>query len=226
MEISPEAVALIVAWEVGGGDRQAARAQYDALYTHPHWPGNSASGLTIGIGYDLRFARAWFEDDWKTRLNALQPADTYQRLAFYVGKRGDRAAVLRTRDIAIPWDDAMAVYRVRVLPRFIEEARRVFPGADRMHAHVWGALTSLIYNCGAGTKNKPEKRRAYDLIRRATAANDLPGVAAGIQEMKKHHARSPKVARGLGKRRDDEAALVMRVASRTGHVPTSDKSVA
>jgi hypothetical protein len=211
VEISQDSIDLIIAWEVGGGDRELARPQYESKYTRPQWPGNNGSGLTIGIGYDLRYAKSWFEGDWKTRLEAItKPADTYKRLASYVGRGGSRAAERATRDIVIPWEDALAVFRIRRLPHFIEETKRMFPGVESMDAHVWGALTSVIYNCGIGTDGDSRvlKKAAYDAIRAAVAARDVAGVAAGIRALKDFHDRSPKVARGLKRRRDAEAALV------------------
>jgi hypothetical protein len=211
MEISQAAIDLIIAWEVGGGERERARPQYDAKYTRPHWPGNSASGLTIGIGYDLRFAKSWFEADWKARLDALPARDVYRRLLSHVGKAGSNAAERATADIEIPWADAMSVFKVRRLPGFVETTESFFPGVASLNAHVRGALTSLIYNCGTGTKGKPDKRDAYLAIRRAVTARDVQGIADGIRSMKKHHAHSPKVAKGLGRRRDDEAAFVEKL---------------
>ncbi len=210
MEISQDAIDLIIAWEVGGGDREAARPQYDRIYTRPHWPGNEASGLTIGIGYDLRFARNNFEGDWRARLNALPAPNAYDRLRAYIGIGGSNAAVNATRDIRIPWDDAIAVYRTRRLPSYIEDARRAFPGVDRMSPHVWGALTSLVYNCGTGTRNKPLKEAAYAAIRRAAASGSVQGVADGIRMMKAYHTATSTVARGLNRRRDDEAELALK----------------
>ena len=211
MEISQDAIDLIIAWEVGGGDREQARPQYDRLYTRPHWPGNEASGLTIGIGYDLRFARNNFEGDWRTRLDALPAPNAYERLRGYLGVGGSRAAETATRDIRIPWDDAIAVYRTRRLPSYIEDARGAFPGVDTLSPHVWGALTSLVYNCGTGTRNKPLKEAAYSAIRAAVAAKNIRGVADGLRQMKAYHnVATPNVARGLNRRRDDEAALAMK----------------
>lgn len=213
MEISEDSIDRIIAWEVGGGDRNLARAQYDETYTRPHWPGNGGSGLTIGIGYDLRYAKSWFEGDWKTRLEALaEPKDAYQRLKSHVGKAGSREAVKNTKDIVIPWEDAIAVFRVRRLPHFIEETRRLFPGVDGLHPDVFGALTSFVYNCGihVSGESRALKAASFDSIRAGVAAADLHAIAAGIRQMNAYHARSPKTAKGLARRREDEARLVER----------------
>lgn len=225
MDISQDAVELIIAWEVGGGDYASARRQYEATYHRPHWPGNADSGLTIGFGYDLRYQGAHFDADWRARLNALPARNAYERLAGWIGRGGSSSAARATSDISIPWEDAMAVYRVRTLPRYIQMARDAFPGADTMHPHVLGALTSLVYNCGTGTKDKPAKKRAYDAIRAATREQDVRGVAAGIREVKKHHA-GHRLERGLNRRRESEANLVMRAAFEAGAVPQPGVSVA
>jgi len=228
MEISQDAIDLIIAWEVGGGDRAAARPQYDRTYTRPHWPGNEASGLTIGIGYDLRFARNTFEGDWRNRLAALPARNAYERLAAYIGVGGSRAAETATRDISIPWDDAIAVFRIRRLPSYIEDARTAFPGIAAMGPHAWGGVTSLVYNCGTGTRNKPLKEKAYASIRTAAAAGDVRGVADGIREMKAYHnVATPNVARGLNRRRDAEAELVMKTwILEAGEIAQPNRSVA
>jgi hypothetical protein len=227
MEISQEAIDLIIAWEVGGGDRDAARPQYDRIYTHPHWPGNAESGLTIGIGYDLRFARNTFEGDWKSRLAALPVPDAYERLLAYVGQGGSRDAAKATHDISIPWDDAIAVFRIRRLPSYIEDAKRAFPGVEKLSPHVWGALTSLVYNCGTGTRNKPLKEAAYSAIKQAVAAGNIRGIADGIRQMKAYHDLNPKVAAGLKKRREAEAQLVMKAWTlEAGEIAQPNLSVA
>ena len=54
--------------------------------------------------------------------------NAYKRLAGYIGRGGSRAAVRATSDISIPWEDAMAVFRIRRLPHFIDETKIAFPG--------------------------------------------------------------------------------------------------
>lgn len=218
MEISQESIELIIAWEVAGGEATRSRSEYERKYHRPSWPGNSASGLTIGIGYDLRFARKWFEGDWKTRLERLpKPKDAYTRLSQYLGRGGTRAAVRATSDISIPWEDAIAVFRVRRLPAYIDETKLAFPGVDALAPDVRGALVSLIYNCGRGT-GKPYqrlKRQAYEQIRAAVTARDIAGIAAGIRAMNPYHERDPSVAKGLKRRREAEAQLVERSTQRS-----------
>ncbi len=218
MEISQQSIELIISWEVAGGDPSRSRSEYERRYHRPHWPGNSASGLTIGIGYDLRFARKWFEGDWRSRLERLaSPSDAYTRLAAQLGRGGSRGAERATSDISIPWEDAMAVFEIRRLPHYIEETKAAFPGVEGLDADVRGALTSVIYNCGRGT-GKPFqllKKQAFEAIRAAVAARDVAGVAAGIRALKRYHDRDPSVAAGLKRRREAEALLVERTLARS-----------
>jgi hypothetical protein len=213
VQISQESIEFIISWEVAGGDATRSRPEYERKYNHPTWPGNSASGLTIGIGYDLRFARKWFEADWKTRLERLPaPKDAYNRLAGYVGRGGTRAAERATRDISIPWEDAIAVFTVRRLPHYLEETELAFPGVEGMTLGVRGALVSVVYNCGSGTSRPSQllKRQAYESIRAAVRERNALGVAAGIRALKAYHDRDPSVAKGLDRRREAEARLVER----------------
>jgi hypothetical protein len=209
--ISQESIDLILAWEVGGGSRVFARALYEERYARPRWSGDDGAGLSIGIGYDLRHAKSWFEADFKTRLQALaSPSDAYERLAGYVGKRGSREAVRRTRDITIPWEDAVAVFRVRTLPNLIDEAKRLFPGVERMGGHVWGALASAVAHRGVGADghHHAQKESVFADLRRAVAAGDAKAVAEGIRRLKAFHdERVPKAAKDLERRREEEARL-------------------
>lgn len=212
MEISQQSIDLIIAWEVGDGDRVFARAAYDEKHARPRWSGDDGAGLTIGIGYDLRHARSSFEGDWKTRLQLLTtPPDAYERLAGHVGKRGSREAVRKMRDIAIAWEDAVAVFRIRKLPNLIEEAKRVFPGVEKLGADAWGALTSVVSHDGVGAAgdNRARKDAVYDDIRAAVVVADRSAIAAGIRRLIAfNEALVPKAAKDLERRREDEARLM------------------
>ena len=199
---------LILSWELGGGNLDAAQTAYDKKSKHPHWPGNSASGLTIGVGYDLnQQSAAQFEADWKDKLDP----DTYERLKGYLGKSGSAAAVADTADIEIPWETAQDVYNSRVLPRYEASAAKVFPGYDKMPADTQAALTSVVYNYGTGYGKPGQelKKEAYESIQTAVANGDSQGVADGIRQLKDYNnAKNPKVANGLNARREDEATFV------------------
>ena len=59
--LSDKAYNLILKYEVGGGS-----AYYNKALKNPCYPGG-ASGVTIGIGYDLGYnTKAQFTNDWKS----------------------------------------------------------------------------------------------------------------------------------------------------------------
>jgi hypothetical protein len=212
VEISQQAIDLIIAWEVADGERAYARARYEERFSKPHWSGDDAEGLTIGIGYDLRHARSWYLADWKTRLETYRATpDAYQRLLPYVGKIGSSEAVRKTRGIDIRFEDAIAVFKVRTLPFYVDEARRRFPGVQTLGGHVWGALTSLVFHRPVGTamERRARKEDNYTVIQQAVQARDLRAIAAGLRAFKgAYDERLPKTQIDLERRREDEARLV------------------
>lgn len=212
MEISQQAIDLIIAWEVGEGERAYARARYQERFSRPRWSGDDAEGLTIGIGYDLRHARSWFLADWKTRLETYRETpDAYRRLLPHVGRIGSSEAVRKTHGIEIRFEDAIAVFKVRTLPFFVDEAQRRFPGAQTLGKHVWDALTSLVFHRPVGTamERRARKEESYTAIQRAVQARDLRAIAAGIRAFKgAYDERLPNAQVDLERRREDEARLV------------------
>ncbi len=194
-KLSPAAHKLIIDYEVGGG-----KEYYDRFLSRPSWPG-SASGVTIGIGYDLGYEgsiKPWqglVRSDWCARMEAV------------MGIKGARckALIAGMSDIRIPWLAAVGVFDNYTLPNEIEKTRRAFPGADSLPPDVFGVLVSLVYNRGAGMSG--DSRREMRLVRSCVASGDIAGIASAIESMKRLW---PNVA-GLRRRRDAEAALVRAV---------------
>lgn len=84
----------------------SSAAAYRARYLHPVLPPNE-SGVTIGIGYDLRFAdRGSLAFDWGDQLSA----DVLERLAPVLGCRGTAELLARVSDVEIPLASAFAVF--------------------------------------------------------------------------------------------------------------------
>ena len=188
MNISPKAFKLIV--------------DYEGINKPGIWPGGQ-SGVTIGYGYDLGYRTLMeFTRDWTGKL----PASTMQRLAHTIGKRGDdaRIASLALRDIDIPKVASAEVLRENTIPWAIAETRRVFPGVERLPEDAAGALVSLVFNRGGGTKG--DTRREMRAIQRAVLTGDLREIAAQLRAMKRLWVG--KGLDGLLRRRDDEARLV------------------
>jgi hypothetical protein len=200
--LSKAALDLIIKHEVGGGE-----AYYNKALKSPCYPGG-ASGVTIGIGYDIGYNDLkQFEGDWKQHLSS----DTFKRLSAHLGKKSDtaKAAVSSVKDITIPWAIAFEVFKSRTLPRFIKETIKAFPGSDKLHADAFGALVSLVFNRGGSTTGS--SRQEMLNIKRAiagdtNASNIYNYIADQIVAMKRLWVG--KNLPGLLKRRDEEAALV------------------
>ena len=191
-DLPTEVVVFIVAEEIGG------RAFYEKVACLPQFPGAS-SGVTIGVGYDLRFnTRADFDQDWGAEL----PAAQMELLRPHLGKPGTQQAVEGLRSIRVPFGAAWRVFLRTSLPKFIGKTRQTFPGYDGLSGLRRGILVSLVYNRGesmSGDDSRTEMRAIRDLVS-AGRADDVP---AQIQAMK----RLWPPTSGLQGRRDREAAL-------------------
>lgn len=196
LKISREGYQLILNHEVGGGP-----SYYNAALKRPEWPGG-ASGVTIGVGYDLGYnTREQIAKDW-----CMLSPDILTRLQSCAGITGLAAQrkLAGVRSIVIPWDIANEVYQKSTIPRFAAMTKKAYPGIETLHPHIQSAELSWTFNRGAGITDSPrdlEKR----LIRRDTpsAPKNLPA-----------HFRASKrlwVGKGMDgllRRREDEARLI------------------
>jgi len=200
--ISDAAYALIIKYEVGGG-----RQYYNSQLKSPEFPGGS-SGVTIGIGYDLRFSSAQqFESDWKSLLSS----EVYTTLLTQLGKSGlaAKAVITSLKNISIPWESAELVFKNRDIPRYIKETITSFPGSDKLKQDAFGALVSLVFNRGGSVIG--DSHREMLNIRDAISGkikvdNIYDYISQQIVSMKRLWINSHM--QGLLDRRDEEAALV------------------
>lgn len=189
-----EAVTFIVNEEVGG------RKYYDRHVALPHFPGE-ASGVTIGVGYDLRFQEPTdFEADWAGTLTPAQMA----ALRPHLGKKGSQDACRALGDLRIPFPAAWRVFVKRALPRAIDQTERCFGKLDGLPPLCRGVLVSLVYN--RGTDLSGDSRREMLAIKQHLAAGEREAVAGEIESMK----RLWPASEGLRKRRDREAEMWRR----------------
>ncbi len=200
--IPTEAVTFIVREEVG------SRKFYDRHVAIPHFPGVE-SGVTIGVGYDLRFQEpADFEADWAGILTAQQMA----RLRPHLGKPGSAAAVAALGDLRIAFPDAWKVFVKCALPRGVQQTEHCYGALSALPPLCRGALVSLVYN--RGTKLTGDWRREMKAIRDHIDAGNLDRVATEFESMKRLWPGSV----GLRKRRDKEAEMWRRGLAETGTV--------
>jgi hypothetical protein len=195
--LSDKAYNLILKYEVGGG-----AAYYNKALKNPCYPGG-ASGVTIGIGYDLGYnTKAQFTNDWKSVISDK----TFSRLEACLGAKRALAKQLvrNVKDIEIDWESASVVFKKETLPRFIKETLKAFPNADSLHPDAFGALVSIVFNRGASVSGSSRAEMAN--IRALIPSKNYKKIAQEIRSMKRLWIG--KGLDGLLKRRDEEAKLV------------------
>jgi len=179
---------------------------YNKFLKYPIWPGG-ASGLTIGIGYDLGYNRtAQIQRDWAGRV----PDVDLEKLKKVAGLKADKAKkqLHRVKAVEVAFEKATEVFSDSTLPRYAASARKAFPGVEKLHADAQAALLSLVYN--RGTAMSGGRRKEMAAIRPLVSQQDYAGIAQEILKMKR--LWQGKGLDGLLKRRDDEAALVSQSA--------------
>ncbi len=196
--VAQRAIDLMIAFEV------TSQSTYTRLYQRPTWP-KGASGVTIGIGYDIGYAtRAHLTEDWIGKI----PDPIIQRFAAACGVTGEAAhsTVPELRDISINWQTANDQFLKRVLPRAVGEAERSLPNTDLLSAEALGALVSLIYNRGASFNSPKDRFREMRAIKVHMEAKAFPNIPDEIRAMKRIWENDPDML-GLLERRELEALL-------------------
>lgn len=196
LEASARSLEMIVAFEV------TSKAVYQTRFRRPVWPGE-ASGVTIGIGYDIGVtAKAQIRLDWQGRIADL----ALKRLLMAQGITGANAKPLATSlaDIDVPFEVAEQVFYTSTLPRFARLTRTTWPGVQKLPPDAQGALLSLIYNRGASLSGS---RRKEMLALRPLIAGRAPNLQA-IADLVASMARLWPKSTGLQIRRRQEATLI------------------
>ena len=209
ISIGAEGEAFIIAEEV------TDEAVYRHTLSAPTWPGG-ASGVTIGIGYDVgTVTEAQFRADWE----ALLPPAWTTRLAKCCGVQGDKAKPLAAalRDISIDYSAAILVFRGRSIPQVAAQLCRAIPGAALLPRPARASLVSLVYNRGCSFHVQDDRHREMRAIAAAINDGHLDAVPGQIRAMKRLWVVNPDALEkdwqplpgmaGLLGRRDREAAM-------------------
>ncbi len=193
-ELPTRGVTFIAREEVGGRDF------YEAHTAMPHWPGVE-SGITIGVGYDLRFSQEIFEQDWGDKL----PDDLLAALRPHLGRRGSRADAEALWDFRVPWTTAWQVFIGRSLPLQVGHTRGAFRTLDGLPGLCRSVLVSLVFNRGTKLEDRPGEDRRLEMrrIRDLLEEGRLDEVPAQLRAMRRLWPGS----RGLRERREREAEL-------------------
>ena len=188
----------------------SSKANYTRKLEKPVWPGG-ASGVTIGIGYDLGYVSASrVKEDW----GGVLPEKTVELLASVAGAKKTAAkratAMLRTAKVKIPINLAIRVFFESTLPRYAKRTAKAYPGIDDLPPDAQAMLLSLVYNRGAALSGS--RRKEMKAIRALVKKQDLDGIADQFVSMKR--LWEGKGLDGLLKRRDKEAAMIRKAKRR------------
>lgn len=197
--ISDTAFDLIVEFEV------SSEQVYTRKYRGPIWPGG-ASGVTIGIGYDVGYAT-------KTQLAAdfggAIPDGMIAALGAAIGVTGTAAQNMARRlagSVDVPWPAAIGVHRRKVVPRWVGLVERSLPRTGEIGPDCLGALVSLTYNRGPSFSTAGDRYAEMRSIKSHMSAGNFRAVPGDIRAMKRLWPTVP----GLQKRREREARLFER----------------
>ena len=190
MNLSARGIKSIIGWETGG------ESCYDR---NPEWPGE-ASGITIGIGWDLGHTPATETSRaWAPHLDAA----TLALLVSVSGRKGEAAQVVlpHVRHLIVPWAAAMAVFEAVTLPTWYMRMLRIWPHAVDLPGDCAAALLSLCFN--RGTSLSGDRRKEMVEIQLLLGGGKLDRIPDQIREMQRLW---PDTA-GLRRRRREEADL-------------------
>lgn len=191
--LSEEGITLIVNAETGG------KRYYDP---HPEWPGAS-SGVTIGIGDDLRFKeKQIIRQDW----HKVQE-DWLNALANCSGVSGTKAKLLASSlsFITIEWGLATEVFTETTLPQYWALTKKTFPGVEELCPNARTSLCSLVFNRGSSMIG--DSRKEMREIKALVPSKDYKGIAEQLLSMRRLWVG--KGVDGLLVRRRDEANLIL-----------------
>jgi hypothetical protein len=204
LQCSLSALAWIVTFEI------SSDAYYNRKLKRPYWPGG-ASGVTIGIGYDLGYcSAAQCRRDWG---GVIPDADVAVLESVCRLKADEARAVAGRRDlrrVEVSIDAAREVFYTASLPYHARKTLEAYPGIRALPPDAQTALLSLVFN--RGTRKSGSRRREMKALEALVLARDLDAIADQILGMKRLWADTGLT--GLLRRREREAALV-RQAART-----------
>lgn len=205
-QLGSEGVAFIAREETGG------LGYYNSITQWPHYPGVS-SGITIGIGYDLRFNSATdFKNVWGSELSSR----VITELSNDIGKAGTkkRSSELKAKGITVPFKAAWHVFIRKTLPRYYDQTVDIYPSLGSLPLLCRSALVSIVFNRGNSLQGsrRLEMRNIRDILAKASTLppEERKAVLFGIEDEIVSMQRLWGIDSGLYKRRQGEANLWRR----------------
>lgn len=201
--LSDKGIDLIISFEVSSPD------YYRQVLQHPVWPGG-ASGVTIGIGYDLgQHSFEQFEADWRPHLQVHH----FLLLAGLCRVKGDGARIrlAACHAAVVPFEAARTVFIEKSLPDYAARTADLLPNFDELSGDGRAALVSIAYNRGTGWAMQDSRHQEMREIRDAMIERKFDAIPDLIRAMKRLWSDKDGTAlhgmEGLLKRRDAEADL-------------------
>jgi hypothetical protein len=196
LKVTESGMDLIVHFEVGGS------SYYKKVYQRPIWA-KGASGVTVGIGYDLGYnTRCQIQKDW----GDILPKKMVDALKSCAGIKGSASRIHQQRIkyiVNIPLDDAMKVFIKRTVPRFAQLAKTSFKTIEKADPFIQDMMLSQTFNRGASTKGNSRRHVLWQS--RASAKGQYYALPIYCRDSKIIWANQPSIRRGIWRRRDAEA---------------------
>lgn len=194
-EPSPDIPGTCIAFTVR--HEVTSREHFESRLRRPIWP-KGQSGVTVGIGYDLRFHSAEAFRD-------LIPDAHVDLLKTVEGIQGSDALAAGVAAAEVPWTAAWQVFCRESLPDFVARTRGAFDNFDGLPGLCRGALVSLVYNRGASMRDHDSRREMREI--RDLMADGGPDALSRIPDRIRSMKRLWPGLAGLRKRRDEEADM-------------------
>ncbi|MCB1699975.1 MAG: hypothetical protein H6985_12930 [Pseudomonadales bacterium] len=197
----------------------SSETYYNRYLKHPVWPGG-ASGVTIGIGYDLGYcSEAQMRRDWQGKILDGDVEALKQVCRLKGADAKAKVGLKSIHEVTVSLAGAKEVFYQSSLPAYADKCMAAYPGVCGLPPDAQAALLSLVYN--RGTAKSGSSRREMKAIEPLVEHGDLEAIAAEIVGMKR--LWEGKGLDGLLARRDHEAALVL--GSRRDYLPEELVSV-
>lgn len=197
LAMSKEGYQLVLDFEVGGG-----KVYYVRQLQRPTVP-PAASGVTIGVGYDLGYhTREQIARDWH-----MLPRGEVALLQRCAGltRSAARLRLAEVRHIVIPWEAALQVFEETTMSRFAALTLRAYPGTEKLHPHIQASMFSWTFNRGNGISATSSRDREKRALRA-----DIPDRPDRLPSHFRSSMRLWPGIYGLLRRREAEAKLVER----------------
>lgn len=194
-QISQTAIDLIVFFEV------SSQALYEKKYRKPTWPGEK-SGVTIGIGYDVGYAKGHLVSDWTGKISG-EMITALQQAVGVTGPAAKPLAAQLAGSVDVPFAAAMSVFKDTDVPRWVKTVQDALPNCNLLSKDCLGALVSLAYNRGPSFSRSGPRYAEMRDIKTHMKNREFRLIPDDIRNMKRLWPGVP----GLQTRREKEAQL-------------------